>query len=336
MKIAFFTYPAAFQNIGGGEILLLKLQQYLTRAGVEVKFFDIWKDRVEDYDVLQVFGSVKDCLGLVRVANARNVPVATLPILWSDPKHTPLRHWIKTIYPAYPSERRELLVRSDILFPNSELEKKQIARLFAIPEAKMTVVYNGVDPAFQNADPTLFLSRYGNEPFVLSVGRIEPRKNQLNLIRAMGRMQKQKLVLIGSPVSGYEDYYKACQKEGSARTTFIPTQPHGDALLKSAYAACAVFVLQGYFETPGLAAMEAALGGARLVVTSGGSTREYFGNLVEYLDPSNPQDIAQKIDRALRGRPTPDLTRRILDSFTWDRIAQRYLECYQHLLEKRG
>ena len=193
MKVAFFTYPSAFQNIGGGEIVLTKLREYLQKAGLEAHLFDSWNSRIEDYDWLHVFGSVKDCLGLVRVANARHVRVAVSPVLWSDPAMNArsfVRHAVKVVFPAFPSARRELLLRADVLFPNSEMEKNQIARLFAVPREKMRVIYNGVDRHFAEAEPSLYRSRYGSAPFVLSVGRIEPRKNQLHLIRAVKRLKK--------------------------------------------------------------------------------------------------------------------------------------------------
>src|SRR3989338_2999262 len=84
MKVAFVTYPSAFQNIGGGEVLLLKLREYLRKSGAEVDLFDFWNGRVENYDIVHIFGSVKDCLGLVQVANSRKVKVAITPLLWSD------------------------------------------------------------------------------------------------------------------------------------------------------------------------------------------------------------------------------------------------------------
>src|SRR3989338_7134166 len=84
MRVAFLTYPSAFQNIGGGEILLLKMKEYLEKNGVEARPFFCWEGKITDYDLIHVFGSVKDCLGLILVAKARNVKVAISPILWSD------------------------------------------------------------------------------------------------------------------------------------------------------------------------------------------------------------------------------------------------------------
>lgn len=348
MKAAFFTYPSAFQNIGGGEILLLKMKEYLEKEGVSVDLFDTWRARVENYDVLHVFGSVKDCLPLVRVANARKVAVAITPLLWSDARRAfftqgslktradlVLRHTAKVLWPSFPSSRRDLLICSDIVFPNSEIEKKQIARLFAIPKEKLKVVPNGVDRHFLQANADAFTAKYGKAPFVLGVGRIEPRKNQLNLIRAMKKIKDRRLVLIGSPVSGYEAYFKECQKEGNDFTSFLPTLPHEQPLLKSAYAACDLFVLQGWFETPGLVALEAALAGAKVVATSGGSTREYFKECVDYIDPSNVQDIYEKISKNLKTPKSDALKNHVEQNFTWDKIAKATKRCYEEALRAR-
>ncbi len=344
MKIAFFTYPAAFQNVGGGEVSLLKLKEYLEKEGVQADLFDTWRSKIEEYNFIHVFGSVKDCLGLVRVANARKVKVAISPLLWSDMRRAIytdgpfsmkadllIRHLVKALYPAFPSARRELLMRSDLIFPNSEIEKEHVARFFAIPLQKMKVLYNGVDIEFASARPDAFRERYGDEPFILGVGRIEPRKNQWNLIKAVKAIKGKKLVLIGSPVTGYEEYYQSCRKEGEGFTTFLSTIKHEDPVLRSAYAACELFVLQGWFETPGLVALEAALAGANVVATSGGSTKDYFKDHVEYLNPASPDDMKEKILKSM-GKQNSNLKNHVLDHFTWDKIAKSAISFYQEVL----
>ena len=231
-KVLFVSYPSSFQNVGGGEILLLKLKEFLEKEDVEIKLFDMWQDRIEDYDLVHIFGSVKDCLGVIQVAKARGVKVVTSPIFWSSwtrAFHTfggwqerlqlTLRHATKILLPAFPSSRRKMLVLSDLIFPNSEMEKDQLHRFFHIPKEKMEVIYNGVDAHFINATPELFRQRVTREDFILSVGRIEPRKNQLNLIRAAKRLGT-KLVLIGSPVSGFDAYNQICRKEGYASKSY--------------------------------------------------------------------------------------------------------------------
>ena len=345
MKAAFFTFPAAFQDIGGGEIQLLKTKEALEKEGVSVRCFDIWKDRLEDFDLLHIFSSSKECLGLAAVAKARRVKVVVSPILFTDFKRaffekarflTKLdlltRHFVKTVYPAFPSPRRSLLMTADLLCPNSEMERRYVHRHFAVPLSKMEVVFNGVSRDFLDADPAPFGKKYGKEPFVLSVGRIEPRKNQLGLIRAMKGIPGRRLVFIGSPVSGYEDYEACCRKEGEGFAIFIPYLDHGDVLLKSAYAACDLFVLQSFVESTGLVVLEAALAGAKTLVTQGGFTREYYKDYVDYLDPASVKDIQAKILSNLKAPKNDTLKKHVLENFTWDKIAKRQAQLYRGLV----
>ena len=344
MKIAFFTYPQAFQNIGGGEIQLLKTKEYLEKEGIKIDLFDMWKGKIEDYDLLHVFGSVKECLGLTRIAKKRNVKVVISPVFWSDFRRAIfteggvmvkadflVRHLTKILLPKLPSGRRSLMAESDLILPNSEMEKRQLISLFALPKEKIKVVYNGVDEEMANANPSLFRSQYGAEAFILSVGRIEPRKNQLNLIRAVSKITQAKLILIGDPVSGYESYYQKCLSVGKGFTVFIPALTHSDPMLSSAYAACELFVLQGWFETPGLVALEAALAGAKIIVTKGGSTYEYFKGHTDFIDPSSPEDIRMKISSNLHKHKTGLLKQHVLDHFTWRAAARATAGYYKEL-----
>lgn len=344
MKVAFFVYPSTFQNKGGGEILLEKTEEYLLKKGVEVVRFDTWNDRIEDFDIFHVFGSVKECLPLMEVARARKVKVALESIFWSDFRRAffeegsllrksgmVARHAAKVFFPFLPSGRKKMFEASDIIFPNSENEARQISRLFNIPVSRMFVVPNGVDMSFADADPGLFTDKYGLRDFVLSVGRIEPRKNQLNLIRAMKGIDRD-LVLIGDIVSGSEWYMEKCRQEAGDRVYFTGGMPHGSELLTSAYAACEVFVLPAWFETPGLAAMEAALAGAKVVATEGGSTREYFREKAIYINPDSPQDIHEKIKQALETENDGALKNLIMNTYTWDKVADRVVEGYERVL----
>lgn len=347
-RVLYVSYPSAFQNIGGGEIALLKTKEYLERLGVAVKLFDMWKDRIEDYDLMHVFGTVKECLPLIRAANARGTGVITTPIFWSSWKRAfgsyggpsvkaelALRHAVKLAFPRFPSGRRSMMLASELILPNSEMERDQIERLFAVPRERMTVVYNGVDSRFAAADPSLWRSRYGSGSFVLSVGRLEPRKNQLNLIRAVRRMGGTKLVIIGDPVSGLERYAESCRREGGDFTEFVAGMRHEDPMLASAYAAAAVYALPAWFETPGLVALEAALAGASIAATEGGSTREYFGDRVEYFDPGQPTSIEAALKTALSRRGQTALRQHILEHFTWEKIAADTLSAYTCVLAKR-
>ncbi|MDP2923639.1 MAG: glycosyltransferase [Candidatus Omnitrophota bacterium] len=342
MRIAFFVYPWAMQSPGGGEILLLKTKETLEKKGISVTFFNQWEHKLKNFDILHVFGSVKDCLGLMRAAKSAGTKVVLSPIFWSTFNRAlneygsftqktigALRHLAKVLVPIMPSARREMFLVADALLPNSKAELEQVSRLFAINKQKMHIVYLGIDEKFYNADPREFINKYKIKDFVLSVGRIEPRKNQLNLIKALKGSGKQ-LVFIGDPVIGYENYYELCRRSAED-AIFINRLQHSDSLFSSAYAACSVFVLQGWFETPGLVALEAGLAGAKLALTMGGSTKEYFKNYAEYFNPANPASIRKAIDLVLTKDKTKDLQRYLFDNFLWLKTTEENIKVYRRI-----
>jgi glycosyltransferase involved in cell wall biosynthesis len=346
IRVAFFTYPSAFQNIGGGEILLLKRKEYLEKEGIHCKLFDMWNDKLDNFDVLHVFGSVKSCLGLMQTAKNKKTKIAIDPVFFStfqralneqgslnDKLKGCARHLVKVAFPKFPSSRRKMMVLADAVIPNSYIELRQLNRLFGIPAKKMHVVPNCVDPIFGSGDKNLFMSRYNIKDFVLSVGRIEPRKNQLNLVRAM-RGSGIPLVIIGDPVSDYPDYYEKCKKEGSGNTIFIGRIAHDDPMLRAAYKACSCFVSQGWFETPGLAALEAGLAGARVATTDRGCTKEFFRDLVEYFSPSSVNSIRKAVAKTLKRENSADLKEYIRNNLLWDVAAKKCIEVYKNILSE--
>lgn len=344
MRVLFYSYPSAFQNPGGGEIQLLKTKEALGRKGITVKLFDQWQDRLDNFDILHIFGSVKDCIGLMQTARNKGVKIALSTIFWSTFKRAIyetrdvktrvelcLRHLAKVLFPVFPSGRRKTMLLSDILLPNSLAEARQLRRFFALPPIKIHIVPNGVDERFKDANPKLFIDKYGFRDFVLAVGRIEPRKNQLNLIRAFNRIGKD-LVIIGDPVSDYMDYYKKCRESSGKNIHFLAGLKHDDPLLKSAYAACDLFIAPGWFETPGLAALEAGLAGAKLAVTKFGCTEEYFKDMAEYFDPSSINDITRAVLSAYEKSRTEDLKNHIYQNYTWDKVACATISAYKKIL----
>ena len=203
-------------------------------------------------------------------------------------------------------------------------------RLFGADRGRIRVVPNGVDARFAGADPARFRAEVGPADFVLFVGRIEPRKNVLGLIRSVRRLGVP-LVVLGDVVPGHEAYGARCRAEGRDGVTWRPRVEHDDPILASAYAAARVFALPSWFETPGLAALEAALAGTAVVITPLGCTREYFGAAAHYARPDRPGEIGRAIERAWREGPDPSLAARIGARCPWPEVARRTAEAYDQL-----
>ncbi len=331
----------SFQAPGGGENQLVQTGRHLEELGVSVRLFSAWTDRLEEARLLHLFGMTREGLELARVAKARAIPVVLSPICWYEPRamasllepslfriFSSLAGWgLRLIAPGIPSWRLELLRLADVVLPNSRLEARQLMRLFGLDQARVRVVPNGVLPAISSASPELFHRRIGTSPFVLSVGRIEPRKNTLALVRSARRLALP-LVIVGEAPPGFEQYLAECRSAADPQTIWLGRLDHHDPLLASAYAAARVFALPSWFETPGLSALEAALAGCSVVITPFGSTKEYFGDLVEYARPDRPAEISRALARCWEDGPHPDLVRWVESRYLWPTVAEMIAEVY--------
>jgi glycosyltransferase involved in cell wall biosynthesis len=334
---------AAFQAAGGGENQLVQTGRSLEAHGVRVRLFSPWTDRLESARLLHLFGMSREGLALARLARTRRVPLALSPICWYQPramaalepdlprKALGLAAWcLRSIAPRIPSWRRELLHLADVVLPNSNAEAGQLTRLFGIPRERLRVVPNGVLPDFGTASPDPFRERLGPNPFILSVGRIEPRKNTLSLVRAV-RSLGLPLVHIGESVPGHHAYARECRRAGEGSVSWLGRLDHDDPLLASAYAAARVFALPSWFETPGLSALEAALAGCAVAITPFGSTREYFGGLATYTRPHRPDEIRRALRTCWDHGPDSRLAPRVATHYLWPNVAQITAEVYDQV-----
>jgi glycosyltransferase involved in cell wall biosynthesis len=343
-SVLFHAPSAVFQAPGGGENQLLQTGRHLEALGIRVRLFSAWSDRLEDARLLHLFGMSREGLELARVARVRGVPVVLSPICWIEPGAiaalAPGRmrsvfdraKWtLKTGVPRWPSWRRGLLELADAILPNSRAEARQLVRYFGSRAERIHVVPNGVSSRFAGASAELFRSVHGADGFVLFVGRIEPRKNVLGLIRAV-RSQDLPMVVFGAPPPGHEAYAATCRRVGGSAVRWLGAIDHDDPLLASAYAAARVFALPSWFETPGLAALEAALAGAAVVITPLGCTREYFGDRVAYARPDHPAELRRAIERAWARGADPRLATDIAAHYLWSNVARRTAEVYDQVV----
>ena len=330
---------AAFQAPGGGEVQLLRTARELERLGHALRPFEPWMDRVRDARLLHIFGLSREGLELARIARGRGVPVVVSSICWVDPAA------MFTLAPTIPAGlldaakwtakrlvpragfRSRLLRLADAVLPNSQAEARQLVRLFGVDPRRICVVPNGVEERFAGADPGVVRGALPRGDFVLYVGRVEPRKGILGLVRAC-RLSGLRLVVLGDPVPGHEAYAESCFAEAGRSLVRIPRMAHDDPRLPSIFSAASVFALPSRFETPGLAALEAALAGVPVVITPHGCTREYFGDHVEYARPDRPREIASALRNALRNGPSAGLGRIIRSGYLWSAVARRTAEVY--------
>ena len=241
----------------------------------------------------------------------------------SEYKYSNANWWLKL-----NRMRSEILNGAAALLPNSSAEMHLITNDFHTKK-KFFIIPNCSDRLFYKPDRKKFVQKYHMDNFVLCVGRISARKNQLALMSAFNETD-YKLVLIGS--NNNEEYYKACRDAANAHTLFIDEMKYEN--LASAYAAAKVHVMPSWFETPGLSSLEAGLAGCNIVTTDRGCAREYFKNMAAYCDPLSEKNIRQQVEKMFHMPKNDKLSLHIYKNYIWEIAAKKTLEAYR--LIKQG
>lgn len=339
MKVTYLMRPDGCLFFGGAEVQGIETANAVRRLGVDVEIMTPLTKSLGD--VVHAFGPYDSYWSTLNFCKNNNIPFALSTIFFKQ-RSSPLM-LLKERFRARrrhnPMNRIKRLMReSSVLLPNTEAESDQIKKIFLSLSApqKAIVIPNGAEERFAHGDPELFRARFGiTEPFVLNVARIEKRKNQLNLIRA-AKSGGFNLIIIGKDLK--DTYSQQCKAEAKdfKNIQFLDPIAHDDPLLPSAYAAAKVFALPSTLETPGIAAIEAGLAGASIVVTPVGGPTEYFKDFAYYPDVKSSTDIEKQIKRAWDAPFDGGLLKRhLLENYTWDAVARKTLQVYETLLREK-
>jgi len=347
MRVLMAMDPTGWEVPGGHKRQLQKTAEALSQLGVDVRTEPLSEEGLAWADVLHSFGLPSEA---IRAARQQQCIVAVSTIYWgasystSPPWAAAARSAATTLRfaahecvrrgraltgrpvgPLFPDEAYSTALAfeaADVLLPNASGEAAAIAR-----ELKVTtparLVPNAVDPSiFDESTTPGPKDRRG----VLCVGRIEPHKNQLALIRALKQTDLE-LTIVGPPHPHHREYFDTCVLEGGNRVTFVPETSERD--LPGLFHRHRVHALPSLFETTGLASLEAALGGCTLVSTDRGHAREYLGGHASYCSPWSSSSIRRAILEAHDALPSSELQQTIRTRFTWSVAGRRTLAAYQ-------
>jgi glycosyltransferase involved in cell wall biosynthesis len=345
MRIIFATHDGVTLHRGGPFVKITNTKKSLEALGIEVRYFDLWNVAREfrTCDLVHLFGANFAVYNLARNMMVEKVKFVVNPIFYTRRSSRVVqaittidkltRRVMRGIWWDY-GFTRDICNWAEMVLPNTVAEGEIISRGMGIPKEKFTVIHNGVSGEFINADPTLFKKKYGLENFILTVGHMGPdRKNVFRLVQALGKIDHP-AVFIGRKWYMGETEQILQEAERNKNLLIIDELPNDSPLLASAYAASDVFALPSKFETPSRAALEAALAGAKVVITPHGGTKDYFADLAEYVDPYSVNSIQRGIERALNQPKSSALREHIKNNFLWDKIARDTLEVYQKVLSK--
>lgn len=333
MRVLLQSRPDLFALPAGDTVQLLETRCWLGRLGVDVDYSPDRGPDLTGYDLVHLFNLTRVAETAVQCENAAGLgkPIAVSPIYWNPEEYIMheeprQRDWLLRFWRQDNPVRRKVAACASVLLPNAAGEARMVQEDLGV-STPCQVVPNGADPAFYHAMPDEFVAKFKISDFVLCCARISPRKNQLVLVKAT-RGLGVPVVFIGSINDPF--YLDTCKKEADSCHYFLGYMSQSQ--IASAYAAAKVHVLPSWFETPGLASLEAAMAGCAIVSTDRGTAREYFGDLAWYCDPCDVGSVREAVVAAYRAPRNPALAALVKERFTWEHAARATLSAYRQVL----
>jgi tetratricopeptide (TPR) repeat protein len=182
-----------------------------------------------------------------------------------------------------------------------------------------------------DADESLFVEEYGIKDFILCVGRLESRKNQLMLQLALENSTLP-VVFASGGFTYQPEYANAVRNFKRAGKTLVLERLSSDMLL-SAYAAARVHALPSWYELPGLVSLEAAHKGCNIVAADTGTTRDYLGEGAFYCKPGDVDSIRNAVLAAYYSPVCHDLSEHVR-AFTWEEATRKTIHVYEQVLRR--
>lgn len=186
----------------------------------------------------------------------------------------------------------------------SQFNASQIKINCDIEPSKIEVVYNAVDPNFQDISIQP-VKGYGD--YILYCGGTEKLKNIEGLLKAydilVRRGVKNKLVLVGgkySTVGGdMKDYVELIESLGLNGRVLLHGIEKDIRALAGIYKGASLVVFPSFHESFGMVSVEAMAAGVPLVASNATAIPEICGDAALYFDPHSPEDMANKIEAVL-------------------------------------
>ncbi len=258
-----------------------------------------------------------------------------------NPKYK-FKGFVYQLFTGIRYQQKFCLKNADIVIVQTNLEAKDLVNDYKTSSFKWKKVVNGVNASkFSNSTPLLAYKKLGFNNYIYSVGRIEPRKNQLSLIKAFRLLKNRNpkynnlhLVFSGGFNSIHSTYVYKFKKQVKNNSDIHYTGFLSQQDLANYYSGAKVFAVPSWFETTGLVYLEAALAGSKSILASGNRAKEYLNDNAVYAKPFDIEDIYLNLDKALTTNTVkPSFPSYIKQKYTWDNAAKDILNIYEHLID---
>jgi glycosyltransferase involved in cell wall biosynthesis len=252
----------------------------------------------------------------------------------ADPR---LRDYLGDVVPRCVAE-------ADLVLADSDNTRDDLISLLGVERERIRVVYAGVEKRFQPVISEDHLQavrgKYDlHQPFILSLGTLEPRKNYstllsaYSLLRAKGEIS-HRLVIAGRRGWLYEQILeKAKALDRSDDVRFLGFVDDED--LPALYQLSDLFVFPSLYEGFGLPPLEAMACGVPVVASNRPCLPEVLGERAFMVNGENVEELADAMGRAIMDSDLRSVLIRYglerAKMFQWADAAKTLLDAYQEV-----
>jgi|GEM_PF-2838341 glycosyltransferase involved in cell wall biosynthesis len=278
------------------------------------------------------------------VPNKKTLPTVVtiydvIPLLYpKSQKFLNRMYWSKAL--------RRAATKSDAIITISETSKQDIVNQLNVSAGKIAVTRLAIaKDKFQFTE-----EKEKNNPYILYVGTIEPRKNIAALIKSFNLIKDKfphKLVIVGRKYKGYEALRELAQTEGISKRIEWKDYVDDNELVQL-YSKANLFVWPSIYEGWGFPPQEAMASGTPVIVSNGGALPEVVGeagSVVKFSsdnikkrdnDPEFVTRLAQEMETVLSNKELQQsmTTKGKIQAakYTWEDAAKTTIDVYKKLI----
>jgi glycosyltransferase involved in cell wall biosynthesis len=244
---------------------------------------------------------------------------------------------------------RRTVRRAARIITGTEFSRRSICRAYSLLPSQVEVIPNAASPFFRplHIDNALDAVRKRFQlpaPYVLCVGDLQPRKNQIGLIRAFSELVRAFPQLRHRLVFAGKDTWFSSKVREAVRASGIPDRIRllgfvTDEELLHLYNAAEIFVFPSLYEGFGLPVLEAMACGRAVACANTSAMPEVADGAAILFDPYSVADMTRAIADLLRD---PELRVRMerlgqqrCALFNWQDTARRTLAVYAQVTEQQ-
>lgn len=241
--------------------------------------------------------------------------------------------------------------RADKIITVSESSKKDIIKFLSVDEAKIEVVYNGVEydkfnKSYSEDEKSKIRVKYNlQEKYILYMGTLEPRKNIESIIEAFSLFKREntssskntKLVIAGKKGWLFESIFNLVNKL-NLKDDVIFTDYIDENDKSIIYNMASLFVFPSLYEGFGIPVLEAMASSVPVITSNVSSLPEVAGDAAILVEPKDIKSIAKYMDKVLADK---ELRNNLIKKgheqakkFTWESSTKKLVNIYRDLYNK--